>query len=222
MVVQGIFVTLWSGKFPRTWCFVSFGVNTQKHINMNEWDFRGLTWDVGSRIQRKTTEKEAQMVVHHLFFDAYTGRKKTGTWHGWLRCPNWFFWGCNRQKKGCKSMMWVYIKKSRGKIYATRQKITKTSKLKLLKTKQIIKKNNRTKYAKKNNENNRNFTKRIALSRIKNISSVKRKKTWIARSISRQNRSNHTDKTCKTIKQYKYEKFGKKKQGNNAQNDCKK
>ena len=39
-------------------------------------------WGVGTRAERKTTEKEAQIVVLYLFCDVCRWQNKTGSWQG--------------------------------------------------------------------------------------------------------------------------------------------
>ena len=88
----------WPGKFPRTWCFLAFSENAHKRINMDDYGFRWVQWDAGARAQGKTTEKEPQMVVSRLFCDVCQGKKKTGTWQGWLRWPYRILSGMSAKK----------------------------------------------------------------------------------------------------------------------------
>ena len=60
MSMYGIFVMIWSGKFPRTWCFVVFVKNGKKWVHMCENARGWVKWGVRSRGQGKNKTKRAQ------------------------------------------------------------------------------------------------------------------------------------------------------------------
>ena len=62
----------------------AFSQNAHKPTNVDDYGFRWVKWDAWARAQGQTTEKEVQMVVSRLFWQGHRGKKKTGTWQGWL------------------------------------------------------------------------------------------------------------------------------------------
>ena len=54
---------------------MAFSQNAHKRTNVDDYGFRWVKWDAWARAQGKTTEKEAQMVVSHLFWQGHGGKK---------------------------------------------------------------------------------------------------------------------------------------------------
>ena len=149
MIIQALIWALWPGKFPRTSCF--WGYDTYRFVWVWEgaYGFLWKHWGAGTRVERKNNLKRSKSGRVSLILWCMSGRKKPGSWQGWLRWSDRIIWGKYRQKKGCGAIWCVYSKRSDGKIYVVMQKNIKTSKFKLIQTKQNKQKNNRTKWAKK-------------------------------------------------------------------------
>ena len=73
---KGIFTALWPGKFPRTSCFLLFGGNPRICTQMDIYACRWMHLDIRARAERKTIEKEAQMMFSCSFCDACRGGEK--------------------------------------------------------------------------------------------------------------------------------------------------
>ena len=118
-VVQALIRALWPGKVPRASCFLAYGAFG--HI----WVWKGVhvflcvhcgaeTW-----AERKTTEKEAQMLVPYLFCDACQGKTKTWSWQGLSRWPERIMGVNGGKERGphrgyiCKAKMLLHICKKK-------------------------------------------------------------------------------------------------------------
>ena len=124
------------GKFHRTSCFCD---QTYRCINTSRWMNDGFQWvrfHAGSWIwaeNNRKRSKSGRVVLIILWF--MSGRKQAGSWQGWLRWSDRIIWGECRQKKGCGTIWCVYSKKAEDRT-CSNAKTTKTSKFKLIQTKQ--------------------------------------------------------------------------------------
>ena len=73
---QTLISALWPGKFPRTSCFWWYGLYGFLWVWEGVYGFLWVHWGSGTRAERKTTEKEAKMIVSCSIFDACQGEKK--------------------------------------------------------------------------------------------------------------------------------------------------
>ena len=85
MGAQACFPARWPGNFPEHHVCAMSGKKWCEWVLPGRNGFAWVGRGAGSRAERKTTEKEAQMVVLHLFCDACQGEIKTESWQGWSR-----------------------------------------------------------------------------------------------------------------------------------------